>query len=65
MSMADRDEKFMDCAGRVLGGQGARALLDLANDCGTLADVRALARATVPAVDGGARSAEAKGMLTA
>ena len=49
MSEADRDEKFMDCSGRVLGEKGARALLDLARNCEQLADVRALAQATLPA----------------
>jgi hypothetical protein len=49
MSEADRDEKFMDCAGRVIGEKGARALLDLAQKCGQLTDVRILAQATLPA----------------
>ena len=29
MSAAERDEKFLDCAGRVLGSAGARRVLDL------------------------------------
>ena len=49
MSEADRDEKFMDCAGRVIGEKGARALLDLAQKCEQLPDVRVLAQATLPA----------------
>ena len=49
MSEADRDEKFMDCAGRVIGEKGARTLLDLAQKCEQLPDVRILAQATLPA----------------
>src|SRR6202008_3731034 len=30
VSAAERDEKFLDCAGRVLGGAGGRRVLDLA-----------------------------------
>ncbi len=56
MSEADRDEKFMDCAGRVLGDKGARALLDLARNCEQLTDVRELAQATLPASGLGAQS---------
>ena len=47
ISAADHDEKFLDCAGRLLGKQGARALLDLALNCQSLPDVSALVRATV------------------
>ena len=58
MSPAERDEKFLDCAGRVLGDKSARALLDLAHGCDSLADVGALARASVPASGAaGARAA--------
>ena len=42
-------EKFMDCAGRVLGTPGAKALLELAQRCETLANVSTLTAATVPA----------------
>jgi len=42
-------QKFMDCAGRVLGTPGAKALLDLAQRCETLPNIRTLVAATVPA----------------
>lgn len=46
-STAYRDEKFLDCAGRVLGERGAYTLLDLVLNCQSLADVRTLAQAMV------------------
>jgi len=49
MTGQDRIEKFMDCAGRVLGEPAARRLLSLAQSCATLPDIRELLRATVPA----------------
>jgi 2-methylcitrate dehydratase PrpD len=49
MTAQDRVEKFMDCAGRVLGQPGAERLLGLFERCGELSDVRELIRATVPA----------------
>jgi hypothetical protein len=49
MTEQDRVEKFMDCAARVLGTAGAERLLDLCRGCLSLADVRELARATLPA----------------
>ncbi|OGA45970.1 MAG: hypothetical protein A3G25_02210, partial [Betaproteobacteria bacterium RIFCSPLOWO2_12_FULL_63_13] len=49
MTEQDRVEKFMDCAGRVLGEPAARRLLGLAQSCATLPDIRELLRATVPA----------------
>ncbi len=48
MSAAERDEKFLDCAGRVLGNTEALALLDLALNSQSLADVGELSRAAVP-----------------
>ncbi len=48
VSEAERDEKFLDCAGRVLGGAQARELLDLLLKCRSFADVGPLVRATVP-----------------
>ncbi|MCC6533061.1 MAG: MmgE/PrpD family protein [Burkholderiales bacterium] len=48
MSAAERDEKFLDCAGRVLGGVGARRSLELAIGARHLAAVAQLARALVP-----------------
>ena len=49
MTPADRVEKFLDCAGRVLGAPGARRLLDILERCRTLSDVREIIRATIPA----------------
>ena len=49
MTDADRVEKFMDCAGRVLGAQGARQLLDLLQACATIPDISVLVKATIPA----------------
>jgi 2-methylcitrate dehydratase PrpD len=48
MTSADRAEKFLDCAGRVLGDKGARRLLELGQRCTDLADIRELAKATLP-----------------
>ncbi len=49
MSAAERDEKFLDCAGRVLGGGGARRALDMAIGAASIGNVADLARALVPA----------------
>lgn len=48
MTAQDSVEKFMDCAGRVLGQPGAERLLRLLERCAELPDVREIARATVP-----------------
>jgi 2-methylcitrate dehydratase PrpD len=48
VSAEERDEKFLDCAGRVLSGAEARELLDLLLKCRSLADVGPLVRATAP-----------------
>lgn len=48
MTAAERDEKFLDCAGRVLGGIGARRVLGLAIGARALGNVAELARAMVP-----------------
>lgn len=48
MTAAERNEKFLDCAGRVLGSAGARRLLDMAIGMEDLSNVSELARATVP-----------------
>ena len=48
VSADERDEKFLDCAGRVLSGAAARKLLDLLLKCRSLADVGPLIRATAP-----------------
>ena len=49
MTAQDRVEKFMDCAGRVLGQPGAERLLRLFERCADLPDIRELIRATAPA----------------
>jgi 2-methylcitrate dehydratase PrpD len=49
MTREDRVEKFLDCAGRVLGEPGAKKLLALLERCRDLPDARELVRATVPA----------------
>jgi 2-methylcitrate dehydratase PrpD len=48
MTDADRTEKFLDCGGRVLGSRNAGRLLDLAQQCEQLPDIRHLLQATVP-----------------
>ena len=48
MTAQDRIDKFVDCAGRVLGQPGAEALLRLLQRCPELPDVKALTRATSP-----------------
>ena len=49
MTPADRAEKFLDCAGRVLGSAGAKKLFDTAERCVQLLNIAELTRATVPA----------------
>ncbi len=46
MTAADRREKFMDCTARVLGTRNAGELLELAQRCATLPDIRRLVKAT-------------------
>ena len=48
MTPAERAEKFLDCAGLVLGSGNAKKLLDLSERCGQLATIAELTRATVP-----------------
>ena len=48
MTPADREEKFLDCSGLVLGSAGAKKLYALADGCGKLANIAELTRATVP-----------------
>ncbi|MGE5525433.1 MAG: MmgE/PrpD family protein [Rhodospirillaceae bacterium] len=48
MTADDRVEKFMDCAGRVLGTPRAKRLLRLLQRCNDLADARQIPLATVP-----------------
>ena len=59
MTAAERDEKFLDCAGRVLGAVGARRALDLCIGARTIANVQELARATVPAQEVARAAAQA------
>lgn len=49
MSAAERDEKFLDCSGRVLGSAGARRALDLAINIQTLHNVADFVHALIPA----------------
>ena len=49
MTREDRIEKFIDCAGRVLGRPGAERLLALLERCRDVGDVREIMRASVPA----------------
>jgi 2-methylcitrate dehydratase PrpD len=49
MSASDRTDKFIDCAGRVLGRPGAERLLDLLQNCAQLEDVREIVKHTMPA----------------
>jgi len=48
MTESDRAEKFVDCAARVLGSRDAATLLELAQRCDQLPDIRQLLNATVP-----------------
>jgi hypothetical protein len=50
LTEADRSEKFMDCAARVLGTRDAQHLLELARRCEKLPDIRQLLKAAVPTV---------------
>jgi 2-methylcitrate dehydratase PrpD len=65
MDEAERDEKFLDCAGRVLGGVGARRVLDLAIAARSLGNVADLARATVPAQQPARAQRSSAGAVTA
>ena len=47
----ERDEKFLDCSGRVLGSVGAKRALDLAVGMDKLANAAEFVRALVPAQD--------------
>jgi len=49
MTETDRDEKFLDCAGRVLGEPGAQQLLGLMRGFESIPNIRTLLKATVPA----------------
>jgi len=56
MTPGDRVEKFMDCAGRVLGERGARALLDQLGALDTVSDVSKVIAATSPAAGSTAKA---------
>jgi hypothetical protein len=61
---SERDGKFLDCAGRVLGAVGARRVLDLAIRARSLGNVADLARAMVPAQErAGAQHSAPTGVL--
>jgi hypothetical protein len=49
MTATDRDEKFLDCAGRVLGQPGAQQLLDMLRGFETISNIKTLVKATIPA----------------
>ncbi|MBI3042656.1 MAG: MmgE/PrpD family protein [Betaproteobacteria bacterium] len=59
MTASDRVEKFLDCAGRVLGQPGSERLLDLLRRCEELADLGELVAGTLPPshAAGGAKAA--------
>jgi 2-methylcitrate dehydratase PrpD len=61
MTSAERDDKFLDCAGRVLGGVGAKRVLDLAIGAQALGNVADLARAMVPAQEAASAQRSASG----
>lgn len=63
MSVAERREKFVDCASRVLGAPGADALHDLLSRLNAAPDVAALIAATVPRAE--TLRARAGGAVTA
>ena len=48
MTESDRNEKFLDCAGRVLGAPGAQHLLEQLQQLETTPNIKALIKATVP-----------------
>lgn len=49
MTESDRKEKFLDCAGRVLGAPGAQKLLTLLEGFESIASIKTLIAATIPA----------------
>jgi 2-methylcitrate dehydratase PrpD len=64
VSAQERDEKFLDCAGRVLGSAGARRVLDMAIAMASLGNVAEFSRATVPAQErAGAKRSEPAGAM--
>jgi 2-methylcitrate dehydratase PrpD len=63
LSASERDEKFLDCAGRVLGDVGARRVLGLAVGMRNVKNVAELARAMVPAQASGQKAKETGAVL--
>jgi 2-methylcitrate dehydratase PrpD len=63
LSASERDEKFLDCAGRVLGEVGARRVLGLAVGMRNVKNVAELARAMVPAQASGQKANETGAVL--
>jgi hypothetical protein len=53
----ERDEKFIDCAARVLGSAGAKRALELAVGIDKLASTAEFARSLVPAADAAQKAA--------
>jgi 2-methylcitrate dehydratase PrpD len=51
MTASDRVEKFMDCAGRILGERGAKSLLDQLDRLETVSNVARLVADTAPQSD--------------
>jgi 2-methylcitrate dehydratase PrpD len=60
MTVAEREEKFVDCASRVLGARGASALHDLLSRLETVSDVAGLIDATVPKVSAQSQRSSAR-----
>ncbi len=56
MTEADRDEKFLDCAGRVLGEPGAQQLLGLMRGFESVPNIRTLLKATVPTANASSKA---------
>lgn len=59
----ERDEKFTDCAQRVLGAAGAKRALELAISTQSLANVAEFARALVPAQAGAKRASQESALV--
>ena len=56
MTPADRVEKFMDCAGRVLGEKGAKGLLEQLENLGSVKTVAAVMAAATPREGSGVKA---------
>ncbi len=60
MTKADRSEKFLDSAGRVLGINGAKKLFDALNNCAKFEKFQEITKLTVPDSSHAERSSEKK-----